>query len=63
MRHCERKLSLPSWRGLTRPSTTLSPKKQEKTWITGHRRAEATPFFRTAMPGDDGWIELVVATG
>ena len=36
------------------PAIHVFSRKGSKTWITGHRRAEATPFFRTAMPGDDG---------
>jgi hypothetical protein len=28
----------------------LSPEKESKTWITGHRRAEATPFFERLCP-------------
>ena len=40
--------------GLDPAIHVFASRKGSKTWITGHRRAEATPFFLTAMPGDDG---------
>jgi hypothetical protein len=43
----------------------LDPRIISERWIAGHRRSEATPFFRTAMPGHDAWgrIQTLSAEG
>src|SRR5271169_6991821 len=57
------RISQPSSPGLTRWSTSYFLSLETKTWMAGHRRAEATPSFGRLCPamasGKRGWcVEL-----